>query len=117
VRVLGARLEFRAPDACCNPYLTHAVMLAAMRDGIANRIEPGEPHEADDFPTPEQARFPLLPRTLGEALDALEQDEVVRGALPGELYDTFVSIKRDEWHRACGAVTEWDRETYLNYIP
>ena len=88
-----------------------------MRDGIANRIDPGDPHEADDFPDPAQARFPLLPRTLGEALDALEQDEVVRGALPGELYDTFVSIKRDEWHRACGAVTEWDRETYLNHIP
>ena len=82
-----------------------------MRDGIANQIDPGEPHEVDDFPDPEMARFALLLRTLGEALDALEQDEVVCGALPGELYDTFVSIKRDEWHRACGAVTEWDRET------
>ena len=41
----------------------------------------------------------------------------MRAALPGELYDTFVAIKRDEWHRACGAVTEWDRETYLNYLP
>ena len=82
------------------------------------RSTPGEPHAEDDFPDPEQARFPLLPRTLGEALDALhEQDEVVRAALPGDLYDTFVAIKRDEWHRACGAVTEWDRETYLNYLP
>ena len=61
--------------------------------------------------------LPDRPRTLGEALEALEQDEVVRSALPGELYDTFVAIKRDEWHRACGAVTEWDRETYLTYIP
>jgi glutamine synthetase len=117
VRVLGARMEFRAPDACCNPYMTHAVLLAAMRDGIANRIDPGDPHEADDFPAPEEARFPLLPRTLGEALDAFEEDEVVRGALPGDLLDTFMAIKRDEWHRACGAVTEWDRETYLRYLP
>jgi glutamine synthetase len=117
VRVLGARMEFRAPDACCNPYLTHAVLLAAMRDGIAGRVDPGEPHSEDAFPDPEQARFPLLPRTLGEALDALHESEVVRAALPGELYDTFVAIKRDEWHRACGAVTEWDRETYLNYLP
>ncbi len=117
VRVLGARIEFRAPDASCNPYLSHAVLLAAIRDGIAHRIEPGDPHEADAFPDPAQARFPLLPGTLGEALDALDEDEVVRGALPGELYDTFVSIKRDEWHRACGAVTEWHRETYLNHIP
>jgi glutamine synthetase len=56
-------------------------------------------------------------RVLGEALDALDEDGVVRGALPAELYETFVAIKRDEWHRACGAVTEWDRETYLNYLP
>jgi len=117
VRVLGPRIELRAPDACCNPYLTHAVMLAAMRDGIDNRIDPGDPHVEDDFPDPEQARFALLPRTLGEALDALHEDEVVRGALPGELYDTFVAIKRDEWQRACGAVTEWDRDTYLTYLP
>jgi glutamine synthetase len=117
VRVLGPRMELRAPDACCNPYLTHAVMLAAMRDGIANQIEPGDPHDEDDFPAADQARFPLLPTTLGEALDALAEDEVVRSALPGELYDTFVAIKRDEWARACGAVTEWDRETYLTYLP
>ena len=117
VRVLGPRMELRAPDACCNPYLTHAVMLAAMLDGIAHRIDPGDPHAEDDFPDAEEARFDLLPRTLGEALDALHEDEVVRGALPGDLYDTFVAIKRDEWHRACGAVTEWDRETYLTYLP
>jgi glutamine synthetase len=117
VRVLGPRIECRAPDACCNPYMTHAVLLAALRDGIVHEIEPGDPHSKDDFPQPDEARFPLLPRTLGEALDALEEDEVVRDALPGELYDTFVAIKRDEWARACGAVTEWDRETYLTYLP
>jgi glutamine synthetase len=117
VRVLGDRAEFRAPDASCNPYLSHAVLLAAMRDGITNQVDPGEPHVEDDFPDPEQARFPLLPRTLGEALEALADDEVVRGAMPDELYDTFVAIKSDEWARSCGAVTEWDRETYLSYLP
>ncbi len=117
VRVLGARMEFRAPDACCNPYLTHAVLLAGLRDGIAKRTDPGDPHTADAFADPGDARFELLPRTLGEALDALDESELVRGALPGELYDTFTAIKRDEWHRACGAVTEWDRELYLNYLP
>ena len=58
-----------------------------------------------------------MPRTLGEALDALADDEVVRSALPTELLATFVAIKRDEWERTCGAVTEWDREMYLDYLP
>lgn len=118
VRVLGTRLEYRAPDACCNPYLTHAILIAAMRDGIENRIDPGPPHAPDEgAPTEEEARFPLLPKTLGEALEALASDDVVRAAMPAELYDTFVEIKRDEWQRACGAVTDWDRDMYLSYLP
>ncbi|MEA2180525.1 MAG: glutamine synthetase [Solirubrobacteraceae bacterium] len=117
VRVLGNRMEYRAPDASCNPYLTHAVLLAAMRDGIAREIDPGPPNPAETVVDPADARFPLLPRTLGEALDALAEDPVVRAALPGEIHDTFVAIKQDEWHRACGAVTEWHREMYLDHIP
>jgi len=117
VRVLGSRAEYRAPDACCNPYLTHSVLLRAMRDGIVNQIDPGAPHTEDAPPDPADARFPLLPRTLGEALGALEQDAVIREALHDEIYETFVSIKHDEWQRSCGAVTEWDRDMYLRYLP
>jgi glutamine synthetase len=117
VRVLGARMEFRAPDASCNPSLTHAVLLAAMRDGIRNGIDPGPPNPKEHVVDPSEARFPLMPRTLGEALEALEEDEVVRSALTDEIYDTFMAIKRDEWERNCGAVTEWDRDMYLDYLP
>ena len=62
-------------------------------------------------------RFPALPRTLGDALAALAEDEVVRGALPDALYDAFVEYKTDEWERFCGTVTEWHREMYLRAIP
>lgn len=117
VRVLGTRMEYRAPDASCNPYLTHTVLLAAMRDGIANRIDPGDPNPKEHVVDPSEARFPLMPTTLGEALDALAEDEVVRSAMTSEIYDTFAAIKRDEWERTCGAVTEWHREMYLDYLP
>ncbi len=117
VRVLGNRMEFRAPDASCNPYLTHTVLLAAMRDGIVNRIDPGDPNPKETVVDPADARFPLMPRTLGEALEALGEDDVVRSALTSELYDTFLAIKQDEWERRCGAVTEWDREMYMDYLP
>ncbi len=121
VRVLGSRLEYRAPDACCNPYMTHAVMLAAMADGIRNRIDPGPavPVDADPAALERFAddRFALLPRTLGEAIEAFEQDDVVCGALPGDLSETFLAVKRDEWQRSCGAITDWQRDTYLAYLP
>lgn len=117
VRVLGNRAEYRAPDASCNPYLSHAVILAALRDGIVNRIEPGDPHAEEAEARVEDARFPLLPRTLGEAIDAFEADAAISGTLPSDIRDTFLAIKRDEWHRACGVVTEWHRAMYLDYLP
>ena len=48
--------------------------------------------------------------TLGDALDALEADEVVKSALPGEMYRVFMHYKRDEWERYCATVTDWDSD-------
>ena len=42
-----------------------------------------------------------IPMTFGDALDALEADEVVKKALPGEMYTVFMHYKRDEWERYC----------------
>lgn len=118
MRVLGSRVEYRAPDAACNPYLTTAALLAAIRDGLERRIDPGPPQDPEDEPPSEdRTPFPLLPRTLGEALDAFEDDPVLTSALSGQLLTTFVEIKRDEWARSCAAVTDWARDIYLNYQP
>ena len=58
-----------------------------------------------------------VPESLGAALDALEADEVVREAMPGRLYDVFRHYKRDEWERYLAAVTDWEREEYLEVLP
>lgn len=117
VRVSASgRLEFKVPDAAVNPYLSHAVLLAMIEDGLGRQIDPGEPEAGSSYEL-EEARFGRLPRTLGEALERLAEDEVVRSALPAELYDTFVAIKADEWALACGAVTDWHREMYLRVVP
>ena len=89
-----------------------------MRDGIANRIDPGDPHRSRTTSRiRRKARFALLPRTLGEALEALDRTRSCAVRCPASSTTPSSSIKRDEWQRACGAVTEWDRETYLTYIP
>ena len=58
-----------------------------------------------------------VPMTLGEALEALEADEVVKSALPGEMYRVFMHYKRDEWERYCATVTDLDRDEYLDVLP
>ena len=56
-------------------------------------------------------------RLLGEALDALEADSLIRDALPGEMYTVFMHYKRDEWNRFLATVSEWDIKEYLDILP
>jgi glutamine synthetase len=112
------RFEFKGADSACNPYLTQAVLLMAGLDGIRRELDPGEPLERDASELYfEGVREGRLPESLGEALAALEGDKVVRGALPGRLYDVYHHYKRDEWERYLAAVTDWERERYLDVQP
>jgi glutamine synthetase len=114
----GGRFEYRAVDSACNPYLTQAVLLKAGLDGIKRKLDPGPPQQRNVYDVlAEGVEIPRVPAHLGEALDALEQDEVVRSALPGRLYDVYMHYKRDEWERFLAAVTDWERERYLDVLP
>jgi glutamine synthetase len=117
------RLEFKLPDASVNPYLSHTAILAAMADGLERELDPGPPQAGDSYAPDVVAAdaaergYAPLPRTLGDALAALAEDDVVTGALPGPLLAAFVEYKTDEWERFCGTVTEWHREMYLRALP
>jgi glutamine synthetase len=55
--------------------------------------------------------------TLGEALDALEADQIVKAALPGEMYRVFSHYKRDEWERFIATISDWDiRSTWTSSL-
>ncbi len=114
------RLELRSPDPSCNPYLALACMCAAGLDGIKHKIMPPEPVEADIYGMSESQRkkrkISSLPGTLAEALDELEKDDVLKGALGQHVYENFMKIKRDEWHTFRTQVTDWEVETYLRHI-
>lgn len=118
VRVSGnGRLEFKIPDASVNPYLSHAVVLAGIADGLRRGLDPGPPVDRRPDAPPRATDFAPLPLTLGDAVERLVADDVVTTALGPELTGLFVACKRDEWARACAAVTEWDREMYLEFLP
>src|SRR5690606_20890760 len=103
----NGRLEYKLPDASVNPYLSHALLLAAMRDGLQKKSDPGASVDKDSYA--DVSEIGVLPLTLGDAVAAFRNDEVMRTALPQEMSDLYLELKADEWARACGAVTDWDR--------
>ena len=110
-------LELRTADSGCNYYLVTALTLAAGLEGIREELDPGEPVNADTYKIMEdpERRDSLrrLPRTLGDAVEALERDELAREVLGTEFHKTFVEYKRGEWETYNTIVTEWEREQYL----
>jgi glutamine synthetase len=119
-REQAARAELRCPDPSANPYLAFAAMLAAGLDGIRRGLEPPEPVEEDVYDFDDHRLQELgiasLPGTLEEALDRLERDDLVRGALGPHAYEAFMRAKRAEWEAYRIQVTDWELERYLEKI-
>jgi len=112
------RFEYRSVDSAVNPYLSLAALIAAMRDGIDRKLDPGEPEERNIYEAMSAGKqVKRIPMTFGDALDALEADEVVKSALPGDMYKVFMHYKRDEWERYCATVSDWDVAEYLDVLP
>jgi glutamine synthetase len=112
------RFECRVVSGAVNPYIGIAGFIAAGLDGIERGLDPGDPQigrNMYDTPIDEARREGLrfLPQTLSEALDELEQDEVVQGALGPELAGEFVRTKRTEWVRYHNNVSQWELDEYL----
>ena len=113
VRVLGdgpssTRLENRIGEPAANPYLYLASQLAAGLEGVAAGLEPGP--AADE---PYAARAEPLPRSLGEALDALESDRMLADRLGKDFVAYYTSIKRAEITRFSQEVTDWEQREYF----
>jgi glutamine synthetase len=113
--VFGARLELRLPDPSCNPYLAYTAMLAAGLDGLDRGCELGPPLEEVEhgFGGSGHSVTKPLPASLGEALEALEDDDVITAALGSELLELFRSAKTLEWEAYRRQVTPWERDTYF----
>jgi glutamine synthetase len=112
----SCRIEYRAPDPACNPYLALAVILAAGADGIRGEyelpLEAGPDLLADALAGRDVAMEPL-PETLPEALEAMRGSELVRGVLGERLFDWFLTNKVAEWNEHKRHVTRHEVERYL----
>ncbi|WP_405910024.1 MULTISPECIES: glutamine synthetase family protein [unclassified Streptomyces] len=113
VRVVGdgpsaTRLENRIGEPAANPYLYLASQLAAGLEGVAGDLDPGP--AADE---PYATRAEPLPRSLGEALDALEADQALADRLGKDFVAYYASIKRAELARFGQEVTDWEQREYF----
>ena len=113
----STRVEFRSPDPACNPYLAFSVILAAGLSGIEQGLElPPETTENLFEMSPADAKrmgVEPLPHSLAEALDVMEQSELVREALGEHIFEWFLRNKRAEWADYKAHVSQWELERYL----
>ena len=83
-----------------NPYLMGSGLLKCFDDGITNNIDPGKPESRSMYEAQAAGKkVKKLPLSLGEALDRLENDEVIKSAMPDEMYKVFKWYKNDEWEK------------------
>ena len=117
---LATRIEFRAPDPACNPYLAFAVMLAAGLKGIENDYPLPDPVEDDIFEMTESEKeksgIETLPGNLYEALLEVEGSALVREALGEHTFNKFIENKKIEWDRYRTHVSRYEIEEYLPKI-
>jgi glutamine synthetase len=116
----GGRVECRAADISCNPYLGAAMILAAGLEGIREELDPGPPNLVNAYTlTPEQRAergLTMLPRTLDAAIEAFAADPLSRTVFGDAMFEAYVAYKREEWEAYHSAVSDWELERYLEFF-
>jgi glutamine synthetase len=113
----STRIEYRAPDPVCNPYLSFAVILAAGLKGVEEGYKlPAElPVNLYEL-TPEELLtegIVALPGSLGEAIYEAERSELVAATLGEHVFEWFIRNKKAEWQEYIAQVTQWEVARYL----
>ena len=112
----AANAELKCFDLSANPYLVvgavTAVVCAAVDRGAP--LPPEVTVDPASLPVTEQPA--RLPQTLGQAVEAMEGDGVLREAMGDVLFDTFVAVRRAEIERLAGRSDE-DVAAATRWIP
>jgi len=113
----ASRIEARFPDPSCNPYLALAALINAGIDGIERDLDAPDPVRENIYDFDEEKReeygIDVLPTNLGEAVDALEEDEVIYEGLGPHVGPKFVEAKNAEFAEYSIDVSQWELDQYL----
>jgi glutamine synthetase len=120
IPMTSPRVESRAVDSTSNAYLAAAAYLHAGLEGIERELDPGEPLQQNmyllDDAQLEQLGVRTLPRTLLEAVEALDADPFMEQVLGAELKSAFVDLKTQEWWDYHNTVSPWEIDRYLTFF-
>ena len=111
--VQGLNIENRLPSSDANPYLLAAVQTAAGLEGIEKRTEPGEPGTGYML---EDKRYPEVPTTLVDAIDAFEKDPFIAEAMGEDFARMYSGLQRMIWKRFLSHVTDWEIQEYRDIL-
>jgi len=96
----STNLELKASDNSNNPYIALGGVIAAVLDGIERGLDPGEPVDEDPGNLTDKEReargIRRFPLKSAEALDELEKDAVLMGALGSGLATEYLKVRRAE---------------------
>jgi glutamine synthetase len=113
----STRIEYRAPDPACNPYLCFAVILAAGLKGIEEGYDLPPETAANLYEMTAEERLAegvtLLPGSLSDAVDEMEKSELVAETLGEHVFEWFIRNKRAEWLDYKTQVTQFELDRYL----
>jgi len=116
----STRVEFRAPDPACNPYLAFSVVLAAGLKGIEEGYELPEETTANLYSLTDEERLAegiaLLPSSLADAVDVMESSELVAEALGEHVFEWFIRNKRAEWLDYKTHITQFELDRYYRNL-
>ena len=113
----ACRVEYRAADPACNPYLAFTVMLGAGLKGMEENLELMPIQEHDIFEMDDKERkekgIMSLPGSLNEAKDNFENSKLMKEILGKDLHEKLVENKEIEWDQFRLHVTDFEKERYL----
>jgi glutamine synthetase len=116
-RVVGhdasLRVESRIPGADANPYLAYAALLASGLDGIEHQREPGPAFEGDVYAA---EGLPQVPRSLQQAIEALEQSAFAKETFGGPVIEHLLHFARTEQREVERRVSDVERARYFERI-
>ena len=116
----SVRIEYRAPDSACNPYLAFSAILAAGLAGIENEYEIPTPVEQDINKMDQTQRsahsIESLPTNLLEALRFFENSELMYNCLGEDAFYNFIKNKKLEWDEYSRHVSGYEIDKYLSML-
>ena len=112
--VSARRIEHRPAGVDANPYLVAATVLAGIRHGFDNRLDPGPETTGNGYA--DDADGPSIPRDWGAAIAAARDSAFLKEALGEDMHRTFTAVKASEHARVARTISDVDYDLYLYTI-